>query len=192
MAKAVPNREKGRKTFRPLREKVATEAVTEVQYKRFMTALKNIDQGAWLIAYLLLHGCKRRNEVLSLVTGQINWQTRQIHFKQSKAELEKMVTITYPESVMAELQEFLGERTGKVFAGYHEMKLHRRFKEASKRSGVYVTRHMLRATSITVMAQKGYSTDAIIKLSGHASRQMVSRYDKTEQADNISKELRFL
>ena len=64
--KAIPNRDKGHKTFKKVREKVSTEALNEVQYKKFFNILEEIDPVASLIAKLLLHGCKRRNEVLSL------------------------------------------------------------------------------------------------------------------------------
>ena len=178
-------------SFREVREKVATRALNEKEYRKFLRVLEKISPVSCLIAKLLLHGCKRRNEVLGLQGSQIDFAKNEISFKQSKTEKEKYTVITYPKKLMQELKDHVGDRVGLVFDGWHEMKLHRRFRKASKKCKMEVTPHMLRATAITILTQKGYSTDEILKVSGHASRDMVSRYDKTELSENISREIKF-
>ena len=84
--RATPSREKGKKTFREVREKVATRALNEKEYKRFLRVLEKISPVSCLIAKLLLHGCKRRNEVLGLRGSQIDFAKNEISFKQSKTE----------------------------------------------------------------------------------------------------------
>ena len=188
--KAIPTKEKGKKTFKQVRDKVLSEALSEVEYKTFFSALQLIDKEVYLIALLLLHGSKRRSEVLSLKIDQINFDQNQINFIQSKVDFEKVVTITFPQNIMNLLKMQTEGKTGKVFS-VNDMQLCRKFDKASKVINLKVTPHMLRSTSITILREKGYSYQDIKKVSGHSSTAMVEKYDKEEQSINLSSEVNF-
>jgi len=49
--------------------------------------------------------------------------------------------------------------------------------------------HTLRATAITVLTNKGYNVEQIMKVSGHATPNCVSYYDKTPIEKNITEEV---
>ena len=114
--KAMPSREKTSKTFFRVHEKVVTEAMNQMQWVSFFNYLEKINPRDCLIAKITLQGGKRIREVLSLKTEQINWRKNEITFIQSKTkELKKETVITYPESIMRELSNYIGKRKGYVF-----------------------------------------------------------------------------
>lgn len=82
--KALPNKEKGSKTFFKVYEKVKTKAMNHAQWQSFLQALAKINKRDCLIAKITLQGGKRICEVLSLQTENINWSINEITFKQSK------------------------------------------------------------------------------------------------------------
>ncbi|WP_075883960.1 site-specific integrase [Candidatus Protochlamydia sp. W-9] len=111
--KAIPSKEKGTKKFFKIREKVITEAMNQSQWLSFLHELEKINTRDCLIAKLILQGGKRVNEVLSLQTQQIDWIRNEINFLQSKTKgYIKETIITYPESVMQSLRNYLENRTG--------------------------------------------------------------------------------
>jgi len=66
ISKAVTNKEGNSKTFFKVREKVKTEALSQLQSRLFLQAIEAINRRDALIAKLLLQGGKRKSEVLDL------------------------------------------------------------------------------------------------------------------------------
>ncbi len=196
--KAMPRKVGVDKTFYRFRDEVDTEAMTFVQFTAFLEELEKINTRDCLIAKLTLQGCKRINEVLSVTTDRISWDNSMIHFAQSKTKGAKRNTkITYPRSVMEALKAYIGDRTGLVFVTRNGKKisvdqLENTFSKAGYAAKLPFSKvhpHMLRASAITYLKQLGYSDSEIMKMSGHASAEMVHAYDKSDKADNPSKKV---
>lgn len=196
--KAIPSKEKATKTFSKIRTKATSKALSEKEWLLFVAALKELNYRDYLIAKMLLQGSKRLNEVLLAKIGQIDWQKKQITFKQSKSNvLEKVTIISYPDDFLAELKAYLGNRKkGLIFitrAGKAVSQPHifRSFNAASKKADLpfMVSAHNLRSTGVTMLLAKGFSTTDIQKISGHADSRLVSYYDKTPIENNISQKV---
>lgn len=195
--KASPSREGTSKTFFRVHEKVVTEAMNQAQWTKFLTELRRINPRDCLIAKLTLQGGKRIREVLSLQASQICWERREITFTQSKTKgLVKETVITYPESIMQSLKEYMGEREGIVFVSRNGKELTinqvaNTFAKAGRLAGISfkVTPHVLRASTVTYLKQQGFTDSDIKKITGHASSEMVNAYDKSDRADNPSKKI---
>lgn len=195
--RAIPSKEGTDRTFFRIREKVSTQAMTRTQWTAFLYELSNLNPRDCLIAKIALQGGKRINEVLSLQTNEIDFNTREITFKQSKTKgYEKETVITYPHLIMKELYHYLQGRTGIVFITSNENPVHstqltNTFEKAGMRAEVpfKVTPQVLRASAVTYLKKEGFSDCQIMKITGHASSGMVNAYDKSSRADNISKKV---
>jgi integrase/recombinase XerD len=195
----VPGKEGIEKTFGPKPRRVKTEALTRYQLIPFFEELDKINPRDAMIARLCLHGAKRINEVLSLKTDQIDYDKRQITFKQSKSCFADDVTIISfdkqpARDLLFELKRYIGERKGDVFVTQNNKRVQktqvdRNFSKAGKRAGIdfRVSPHNLRATAVTLWKEDGFQDSLIMKVTGHASTEMVRRYDKTDIADNVTK-----
>jgi integrase/recombinase XerD len=198
--KAVPSREGNTKTFFRVYEKVKTSAMTQAQWLQFFEALQEISPRETLIAKVILQGGKRVNEVLSLQTHQINWERREIIFVQSKTKgLIKETVITYPETIMLKLREYIGLRSGFVFITRFgkPVKLNRlseTFAKAGLLAGLpfKITPHVLRASTVTYLKQQGFPDSDIMKVTGHANSGMVHAYDKSSRGDNASRRVQLV
>ncbi len=197
--KTIPSKDNGASTFKKIRSKATTEALTEKELNVFLRSLKDINYRDYLIAKTILQGAKRIDEVLSAKISQIDWTNNKITFKQSKSrELEQITIIHYPEYFIKELKEYVADRKkedlifitsqGKKVIQPH---IFRSFVNASVKSNLSkkVTAHTLRATAITILTNKGYSTEQIMKVSGHVTSSSVSYYDKTPIEKNITQEV---
>jgi len=195
--KATPSREGNSKTFFRVYEKIKTSAMTQAQWIRFFEALEEISPREALIAKVILQGGKRVDEVLSLQVSQINWERRKIVFAQSKTKgLKKETIITYPETIIQKLREYVGSREGYVFITRFSkpVKLNRlttTFATAGKLAGLpfKITPHVLRASAVTYLKQQGFSDSDIMKITGHANSAMVHAYDKSSREDNPSEKV---
>lgn len=193
--RAVPCREGTEQTFFKVREKVKTNAMTKREWLAFLKELDKINHRDCLIAKLILQGGKRISEVLSLTADQINFGMREITFNQNKTRgYLKETVITYPDAVMNELKAYLGGRSGHVFITRHSnpvvaTQLTYTFDLAGKRARTHfkVTPHVLRASTVTYLKQAGFSDSDVMKITGHASAEMVHAYDKSERAQNPTK-----
>jgi integrase/recombinase XerD len=167
------------------------------EWMRFFQALEKINRRDCLISKLVLQGGKRSSEVLSLHSEKIFFEENKIIFIQSKTKgLYKESVIFYPGTVMEELKEYLGDRTGGVFVTRTGRKVAYRnvyntFVKAGTRANIpfRVTSHVLRTSAITFLKQQGYADSEIMKISGHASSEMVHAYDKSSQEENPTKHL---
>jgi len=197
ISKAIPSREGSEKTFYRVREKVSTEAMTRAQWGTFLHELNKLNRRDCLIAKIILQGGKRMNEVLSLRTEQINYAVNEITFHQSKTKgYEKETVITYPSSVIDELKAYLDNRQGIVFVTKYGQKvmpnqLAITFEKTGIRAGIpfKVTPHVLRASAVTYLKGAGFADSDIMKVTGHASAEMIHAYDKSERAQNASKKI---
>jgi integrase/recombinase XerD len=193
--KVMPSREGTEKTFFRVHDKCTTEAMNAQQWTSFISALHQINHRDCLFAKVTLQGGKRFNEVASLQVNQIDWEKKEIAFSQSKTKGGiKETVITYPDKIMNELRDYIGERTGLVFVsksgnGLAITQLARNFAKAGKMAGIAfkVTPHVLRSSCITFLKQQGFNDSDIMKVTGHASAEMVNAYDKTDRADNPTK-----
>jgi integrase len=200
MRKAIPAKHGANKTFKKVREKVASESLVQREWLRILEELKKINPRDCLIIKMCLHGGKRISEVLSLMADQIDFQTRQVTFLQSKTRgIIKEVRITYPEDLMSELKSYVGERRGLAFISQygkkskiHSTQLNRNLKLAAQRSGIEkkISPHVFRTTLITYLRSQGFPDSEIMKITGHSSSSMIAMYDKTSQAENPSKIIR--
>lgn len=195
--RAIPNKESSGKTFFRIYEKVKTRAMTQAQWIKFLEELEKIAPRECLIAKVILQGGKRVSEVLSLKVDQIEFDRRKIFFSQSKTKgLKKETVITYPESVMAKLRAYIGDRTGYVFVSRFGKPVDLRwvasmFAKAGTLAGLpfKVTPHVLRASAVTYLKGQGFSDSEIMKITGHANAGMVHAYDKSSREDNPSEKV---
>lgn len=186
--KVVPKKEKGSSTFRQVREKALTPALSPQQWEQFLHVLQTLSQREYLLAKMMLQGAKRLGEALITQIEQIQWDKKQISFRQLKSkEVEKHTIISYPENFFQELQQLIGTRkqgylfitrTGKPVNASH---VYRSFVKASRLANLPfdVHPHVLRASAITHLSMQGYHADQIIRVSGHADEKLVRYYDKT-------------
>lgn len=193
--RAVPCREGTTKTFSRVREKVKTNAMTQKEWSVFLKELDKINRRDCLIAKLILQGGKRVSEVLSLATDQINFDAREITYTQSKTRgYHKETVITYPKPIMDDLKTYLYDRKGHVFVTssgrpVFMTQLSYTFALAGERAKIpfKVTPHVLRASTVTYLKREGFADSEIMKVTGHASAEMVHAYDKSERSNNPSK-----
>ncbi len=197
---AVPVKGGRNATFRKVRDKADTEALTHEEYIRFINALKIISFRDYLIAKAIMQGAKRVSEVLSAKIGQIDWSKNLITYKQSKAsEIERFTKIYYTDQFMDELRHYLYDRTeGHIFLSRNhrpisQPHIYRVFRYAAVQAGLTkkVHPHMLRSTCITLLMKMGYHSDDIMRVSGHVSPISVIYYDKRPDEENISQRVRF-
>ena len=196
--KAVACKDGVGKTFYCVRQKVHTKAMTPEQWRSFLVELFQLNPRDSLIARLAIQGGKRINEVLSLNIQQIDWKRGEISFTQSKTKGEiKHTIITYPQSVLNELQEYLAGRVeGLVFVSKSGRPVFlqyiaKTFAKAGLLAGIPfpVSSHCLRASCVTHLKTLNFSDSDIMKITGHASASMVYAYDKSDQAQNASKKV---
>lgn len=195
--KALPVKEGNNRTFFRVYEKVKSNAMTQGQWINFFVALESINSRDSLIAKLTLQGGKRISEVLSLTTSQIDWGRSEITFVQSKTKgMHKETVITYPESIMNDLREYIQEREGLVFITKFRKRvslfqLATTFSKAGIKAKIpfKVTPHVLRESTVTYLKQQGFADSDIMGVTGHASSAMIYAYDKSIRADNASKKV---
>lgn len=180
----TPNREKGRETFKKIRDKTVYDPLMEEEIFVFLKHLKKESLRNYLIAACQLQGAKRISEVLNSRIEDIDWTTQTIKFKQLKMDIEKFIVVTFHEIFMERLQSYLcGRSEGFIFltSSGEKMKLEyimAPYKRAFKAMGKSGSTHTLRSTSITLMKTKGFSDEEVMELSGHICRDTLSYYDK--------------
>ena len=199
--KAIPNKEKGRKTFQKIREKTVYEALDKEELRRFLGALREVSRRNYLIAAMQVQGAKRISEVLDSRVENVDWTNGSIRFKQSKSEvLEKETMVFFPMSFMGELNRYIGERSkGAIFITRSGRKMGRSdiqpvYASAFKKAGIKKRgfTHILRATTITELSRQGFGAEEIVNLSGHSSLQMVGYYDKSGAENNPSRKVNMI
>ena len=68
------------------------------------------------------------------------------------------------------------------------------FAKAGKEAGMpfKITPHVLRASAVTYLKQQGFQDSDIMRVTGHASSEMVYAYDKSARSDNASKKVNLI
>ncbi len=198
--RGVPCKDGLQKTFSIKPRKVKSEALTRSQIVCFFEELDLLNPRDAMIARLCLQGGKRINEVLSLQTNQIDFEKKCILFHQSKSKFSDDFTVISFEKPAAtvllnDLKEYIGKRSGTVFItakgkSIKQNQVDRNFMKAGKRAGILfrVSPHNLRATAVTLWKEDGFSDSLIMKATGHASSEMVHKYDKSDLAENVTKQ----
>jgi hypothetical protein len=199
--RALPSTLESNKTFFQIREKCATNAITLLEWHRFIIALEGVNERDALIAKAMFQGAKRVSEVLSLTLPQIDFEKNAITYRQSKTRgLIKEITVSYPESFMSSLKAYIQTTSTNRKDGLtvfitregnqiFRTRLNESFKKASEIAGVgRVTPHVLRTTWVTYAKSQGCSNSEIQKVTGHCDK-MVNAYDKTDGADNPTRKL---
>ena len=192
--KAIPSKEGSTKTFFRVHEKVVTSALNRAQWTIFFEKLSKINWRDALIGRVILQGGKRASEVLSARVDQINWNNRQIKFTQSKTKgMVKHTVITYPESIIRDIREYVGDRNGLIFVTkkgnpVRIQQIQRSFENAGRSSGLKLkmSPHILRASTVTYLKQQGFSDGDIMGMTGHSSGEMIRAYDKRSLEENAS------
>jgi integrase len=195
--RAIPQKQGVGRTFYSISEKCATATMTHKQWHDWLYELEQINYRDYLVAIVMLQGAKRISEVLSLQIGQIDWTMNRIEFKQSKTGgTLKYTVIVYPKSVMDKLKAYIGDREGLVFVTITGNKvcqnqLQVTFEKAGHKAGIKykIHPHVLRASAITYLVEQGYSSDQIMRISGHSSQKSVLYYDRSDIVNNISSEV---
>jgi len=192
--KAVTNKEGVSKTFFKIRDKVKTDALSQSQTRRFLEEMDKLNIRDALIAKLLLQGGKRKTEVLNLGIEQISFETNTIQFTQTKTRgMEKVTVINYPDHIMLELREYIGQRTGLVFVTRNKnrisaFQIDRNFLKAGEKADIpfRVTPHVLRVTLVTRLKELKVQDTDIMKITGHSNPAQLSSYDKSDLSDNAT------
>lgn len=201
--RALPSRTGSNRTFFSVRDKAKTKALNIDERYRFLEAVEEINERDAIVAKCLLQGAKRISEVLEVTIENIDWEKRQIRFRQHKTKgTIKEIPITFPGHFMAELKGYIEKtkeergdcelvfitRNGKAVC---RSRLNQVFARASARANLKlkVTPHVLRTTAITTAKQQGISDSDIMTVSGHSSPKMVYYYDKTPVEENYTKKL---
>lgn len=195
--RASPCKEGNMQTFKKIREKVKTKAMSREQADAFSKALAKINQRDCLIAKILLQGGKRVSEGLSITTDCIDWSKCQITFTQAKTKgINKATIITYPGTVIEELRAYIGETRGLVFRtstgkGVCAGQLAKTFEKAGIKAGIpfKITPHVLRATAVTLYKEAGSTDSDLTGVTGHANIAMMQAYNKADLSNNASKKV---
>lgn len=197
--RCVPCKEGVNKTFKKIRNKVKTNALTRPQWESVLSIMSVKSLRDTTIARLMLQGAKRIQEVLNLDFKDVDIENREITFSQSKSKVEKRITITYPAYIFEDLVKLCPSKEGLVFTTRNNKKIyHRTIYSVFLRVGIQanlpfrLTPHVMRASAITYLKSNGYTTDEIMRISGHASSQMVEAYNKESQKDNISRKVNLI
>jgi len=197
LKKALPKNSGVNKTFYSVSKKCKTSTMTHKQWCDWLYELEQINYRDYLIALVMIQGAKRISEVLSLQVNQVDFEAMRIRFVQSKTGGEFQYTsIAYPKSVMDKLKAYIGDRVGLAFVTSSgkqvgQLQLQITFEKAGLKSGIKykIHPHVLRASAITYLVEQGYSSEQIMKISGHSSPKSVIYYDRSSIENNISSEV---
>ena len=180
--------------FKRRKSKVKCNALGEEQLERLLKALSGLGDRAFLIRALCLFGAKRINEVLGLTCDRINWVSNEVSFVQSKTKkIGEIITATFPEVLMQRLRKYVGDRTGLVFVTRTNTPVSvgqvcNDFHKAAGLAEIHkkVTSHSMRTSAITHWI-KNHSPHQVMKITGHQTVEQVLEYDKSSQADNLTR-----
>lgn len=189
-----PSKEKLNKTFKKIREKAVTPAMSRPQWKRFIATLAQTNLRDYLIAEILARSCSRISEVLELSIKNIDWDASQLKIRVKKSQVEEVFkTCVLSPFLKDKLLTYVGDRTGWLFITRFGTPPHRcSISEKFRRIGVKadipfaITPHVLRATGITLYLEAGYSLEEVQRISKHGTNLMVAYYDKRDDAVNPS------
>ncbi|EGF84501.1 phage integrase family protein (plasmid) [Chlamydia psittaci Cal10] len=193
---ASPSKDFGNPTFYKIRDKVKTEFISKREWLLFFDALKKISFRDYLIGKLIIQGVRKLTEVISLRTEDISFAKNQVTFKVKKRQNRyQEVKVSYPNFLMQELQDYLGNREGWVFVSgegqqvaINQVYYYFKLAEGDINSPIKVTPHVLRASALAYLKKMGFADQEIMRVSCLSSTQMLSAYD-TGMTDNLTSQL---
>ncbi|EPJ15129.1 phage integrase family protein, partial [Chlamydia psittaci 02DC21] len=156
---ASPSKDFGNPTFYKIRDKVKTEFISKREWLLFFDALKKISFRDYLIGKLIIQGVRKLTEVISLRTEDISFAKNQVTFKVKKRQNRyQEVKVSYPNFLMQELQDYLGNREGWVFVSgegqqvaINQVYYYFKLAEGDINSPIKVTPHVLRASALAYL-----------------------------------------
>lgn len=155
----------------------------------FFEALRIVNYRDYLIGKLIVQGIRKLDEILSLRTDDLFFASNQISFRIKKRQnKETKILITFPISLMEELQKYTCGRNGRVFVSKigipvttsqvaHNFRL-AEFHSAMK---IKITPRVLRASALIHLKQIGLKDEEIMRISCLSSRQSVCSYCSGEE-----------
>ncbi|WP_348664167.1 site-specific integrase [Chlamydia vaughanii] len=193
---AIPSRDFGNSTFYKIRDKVKTEFISKREWLLFFDSLKRISFRDYLIGKLIIQGVRKLSEVISLRTEDLSFTQNQVTFRIKKRQNRfSEVKVTYPNILMQELRDYIGNRDGWVFVSGEEQQVainqvyyYFKLAEHDINSTVKVTPHVLRASALAYLKKMGFADEEIMRVSCLSSTQMLAAYD-TGLADNLTSQL---
>ncbi|AHK63822.1 tyrosine-type recombinase/integrase [Chlamydia avium] len=182
---AIPSRDFGNSTFYKIRDKVKTEFISKQEWLLFFDSLKRISFRDYLIGKLIIQGVRKLSEVISLRTEDLLFSQNQITFKIKKRQSRyNEVRVVYPNFLMQELRDYVGNRDGWVFisgngqqVAINQVYYYFKLAENDMNLSIKVTPHVLRASALAYLKKIGCADEAIMRVSCFSSTQMLSAYD---------------
>ncbi|EPP36934.1 phage integrase family protein [Chlamydia avium] len=182
---AIPSRDFGNSTFYKIRDKVKTEFISKQEWLLFFDSLKRISFRDYLIGKLIIQGVRKLSEVISLRTEDLLFSQNQITFKIKKRQSRyNEVRVVYPNFLMQELRDYVGNRDGWVFisgngqqVALNQVYYYFKLAENDMNLSIKVTPHVLRASALAYLKKIGCADEAIMRVSCFSSTQMLSAYD---------------
>ncbi|ANG66609.1 integrase (plasmid) [Chlamydia gallinacea 08-1274/3] len=192
---AIPSRDFGNSTFYKIRDKVKTEFISKQEWLLFFDSLKRISFRDYLIGKLIIQGVRKLSEVISLRIEDLSFSLNQITFKIKKRHSRySEVRVIYPNFLMEELRDYIGNRTGWVFisgngrqVAINQVYYYFKLAENDMNLSIKVTPHVLRASALAYLKKIGCADEAIMRVSCFSSTQMLSAYDTS--IDNLTSQL---
>lgn len=194
---SIPEKTGVDQTFFKIRQKVKTVAITPHQWRAFFNRLRETGhERERLICCLMLQGGKRISEVLDLNLKDVNWESNQIKFRQSKTrKLEQYTIITFPQHIMDDLKRYTEPRIqGILFRSKFGTRIsyvwvRKMVIRAAADLGLNICTHTFRASCVTYLKALEYSDADIQKITGHSSSESLHQYDKNDLSNNPTKRL---
>ncbi len=84
--------------------------MNQQQWVDWLQYLKVMNRRDWIIARVVLGGCRRISEVLELDVSSLDIANGQICFNISKSKVQKQVVITYSKGLINDIKAHVGQR----------------------------------------------------------------------------------
>ncbi|WP_348660537.1 tyrosine-type recombinase/integrase [Chlamydiifrater volucris] len=191
----IPQKTGVSKTFSKVRDKTIYSPVSKNDLFRFIEKSYHHSLRMGVFVEMAIQSTKRLSELLDTKFSDVNWDSKTITFSISKTQVERQCVIAFPSHFMKRLKELKDKSTckGFVFSTSSGKKLQkdyvwRQLVSISENCNLSykITPHVLRATSICMYREYGFSLGDLIEITGHSSIEMVRYYDKTSFKNNPS------
>ncbi|WP_213318990.1 tyrosine-type recombinase/integrase [Chlamydiifrater volucris] len=183
------------KTFSRVRDKTIYSPISKSDLFKFIEKSYQHSLRIGIFVEMAIQSTRRLSELLDTKFSDVNWLDRTIKFSTVKTQIEKQCIIAFPNRFMKKLEEFRDKFPEKefIFSTSSGKKLQKDYvwRQLVSISGscnfsYKVTPHVLRATSICMYREYGFSLGDIVEITGHSSIEMVRYYDKNSFKNNPS------
>ncbi|WP_213319175.1 tyrosine-type recombinase/integrase [Chlamydiifrater volucris] len=191
----IPQKTGVSKTFSRIRDKTVYSPISKSDLFRFIERSYQHSLRMGIFVEMAIQSTRRLSELLDTKFSDINWIEKTIKFSTVKTQIERQCTIAFPNRFMKKLKEFRDRFPDKnfIFSTSSGKKIQKDYvwRQLSSISGscnlsYRITPHVLRATSIAMYREYGFSLGDIIEITGHSSIEMVRYYDKNSFKNNPS------